>query len=517
MKNRKLIKNVSLPVFSGILGVLAFPPFELSFLGWFCLVPLLIVVKEETPKRSFCYGCISGMVFFIGLIYWLVNVTYPGTFFLIIVLSVFYGIFGLIANLVMRNSIDLMILPFVWVVLEYIRSHLFGGFPWGLLGYSQYQNLLLIQISDFTGPYGVSFLLAVISIGIFSFLKRIRKFKTHMVVAFMFLFLFTSYGVYKLKNNSMWSSLRISVVQGNIEQQLKWDDAFAEDIVNKYEKLTVKAAKMHPDLIVWPETSYPYLVQNLSSDVKAIKDLSRENKISILSGFVSERDNVFYNSALLFDEKGESDKIYNKIHLVPFGEYIPFESFLSFLREFIDKPIGKFVKGTDYTLFQINSVKLLDLSGGARSRKTSFHKFGVLICFEDIFPYISRRFVKNGADFLVNITNDAWFGRTPGARQHLQSSVFRAVENRVPLIRAANTGISCFIDSRGKILSVVSEDNEEIFISGISTVDVNFGRRGSFYTFYGDVFIYLSIFIIGLFVALEKVYIKKRKNQAKKG
>ncbi|MDP8299840.1 MAG: apolipoprotein N-acyltransferase, partial [Candidatus Tantalella remota] len=180
-------------------------------------------------------------------------------------------------------------------------------------------------------------------------------------------------------------------------------------------------------------------------------------------------------------------------------------------RGYIDKPIGDFRRGGEYSLFTLKSnASSKNVSSKIISR-TNFYKFGVLICFEDIFPYLSREFVLAGANFLVNITNDAWFGNTAASRQHLQSSVFRAIENRVPVIRAANTGVSGFVDSTGKIISTVEVEGEEIFVTGVQTDSVNIYAGRSFYTVYGDVFVYFCGLMLLLLMIVEGASQKKER------
>ncbi len=506
---KKILKNISLAALSGVLGFLAFPPFEFAFLGWVCLVPLLLVVRSSSPRGTFFYPFLSGVVFFGGLLYWLVNVTVPGTVVLVLVLSVFYGLFGVIAGYALKYSMDLFLLPFAWVVLEYIRSNLFTGFPWGLLGYSQYKNLNLIQIADITGAYGVSFLLVAFSAAVFALLIRSKRKIAYVTFALLFLIAATVYSAHKSSNYYIWGSTRLSVVQGNIPQRYKWDAGSAESIIEEYRGLTRRAAEDDPDMIIWPETSYPYLAEDRDNPAGQIGALASELKTPVLAGIVFAEGDTYYNSAVLFDDKGDAIDIYRKTHLVPFGEYIPFEERLSFLRDYVDKPIGDFGKGREYTLFPLKSVTT-GAAKGVRTRRANFYKFGVLICFEDIFPYVAREFVRNGANFLVNMTNDAWFGDTAAARQHLQASVFRAVENRVPVIRAANTGISCFVDSTGKILSSVESEGKETFVSGFATdnVDVHAGR--SHYTLYGDVFVYFCAFMMISIFAATGLFLKRK-------
>ncbi|MFC1548373.1 apolipoprotein N-acyltransferase [Candidatus Omnitrophota bacterium] len=507
------VRNVSFAFLSGILGSLAFPPFELTFLGWVCLIPFLLFIKGDRPKENFLYAYLTGVVFFGLLTYWLVNVTIPGMIILVLILSVFYGLFGLIAGYAFKYSMNLLILPFVWVVLEFIRGNIFTGFPWGLLGYSQYTNINLIQIADITGVYGVSFLIVVFNVAMLGVFKRSKRKIAHMMIALLFILVSTSYGIYRQQNMKDWGSAKISVVQGNVPQNLKWDPAFAKEIVKEYTGLTKEAALDKPDIIIWPETAYPYLFTKGGGEAEEVNALSKKLGIPILAGVVSLEGDDYYNSAVLFNGKSEISAKYDKLHLVPFGEYVPFKKSLSFLRKYIDKPIGDFEKGSSYTLFPVTSARSSTGSDGALMRTTNFFKFGALICFEDAFPYISREFVKKGAGFLVNMTNDAWFGETAAPRQHMQASVFRAVENRVPVVRAANTGISCFIDYTGNIISRVRKGQQDIFIGGFATDEIKVSRVRTYYTVYGDVFVYFCAFMVILLMITEGLYIKNEKKK----
>ncbi len=513
IKNTRM--KILLAVLSGILGFLAFPPLKLGLLGWVCLVPLFLVMEPEKAKQNFLYGYLAGLVFFGGLLYWLPHVTVPGTIILVLALGLFYGIFGVIAGYVLKYSMNLLFLSFIWVILEFIRGNLLSGFPWGFLGYSQYENINLIQIADLTGVYGVSFLMAMFNAALFSMFMRSRRKIAYMMVSLLFMIISISYGMYRLPELSIWGTARVSVVQGNIPQKLKWDPGFTEDIINEYTRFTKEAAADGPDMIIWPETAYPRLVEEGGEEARKLNSLAGEAGAPILAGFVSAEGNKYYNSAALFDGKSEEIERYDKLHLVPFGEYVPFEERISFIRDYIDKPIGDFGKGSGYTLFPLVSTKSYATSDGALMRTTNFFKFGVLICFEDIFPYISREFVRSGANIMVNITNDAWFGDTAAPEQHTQASVFRAVENRVPVIRAANTGISCFIDPTGQITSRVREGRKDVFVGGFATDSVNILRTRSYYTVYGDVFVYFCAFMALLLMITEGVFLNYGTKSAK--
>ncbi|MFH1798926.1 MAG: apolipoprotein N-acyltransferase [Candidatus Omnitrophota bacterium] len=506
----KTLLNTFLAIFSGILAFLAFPPFEYSFLAWIFLIPLLFLVKKARGvKSAFFYSYIAGIVFFSVLLIWLVNVSVPGMVILVLVLALFYGLFGLTAKYVFNKPTNILILPFIWCVLEFVRSHLFTGFPWALLAYSQYKNLSLIQIADISGAYGVSFLVVCFNVALFSLFTRARKKLVYMLAVLMLLIISTVYGRDKLDADCERGSLRASVIQANIPQNYKWDVSFAEEIIKEYCELTQKAVEDGPNLIVWPETSYPYLLGE-SNFAEEINTLAEEKGIPILFGAVYEKDNKFYNSAFLTKGGEKSDYIYHKTHLVPFGEYVPFKKCLSFLKKYIDKPIGDFERGREFTLFPLKNTTIVS-GEGIRTRQTDFYKFGVLICFEDIFPYVTRNFAARGADFVINITNDAWFGKSAASRQHLQASVFRAVENRLPVIRSANTGISCFIDSSGRITSKVETDGSEIFVAGYKTDFIHIYPGGkTYYTLYGDIFVYFCIFMILLVGLVENINFRLR-------
>ncbi|MGB2650762.1 MAG: apolipoprotein N-acyltransferase [Candidatus Omnitrophota bacterium] len=498
------LRNVAFAFSAGVIGFLAFPPFDISFAGWFCLVPILLTIDPKKPKQNFLYGYLTGVVFFACLLYWLVNVTIPGMIILVLVLAVFYAVFAFFAGFILKYSMNLLILPFIWVVLEFIRGNIFTGFPWGVLGYSQYENTNIIQIADLTGAYGVSFLIVAFNVAIFSVFIRAKKRISYMMLALLFMLASTSYGIYRLHGLTAWGEATVSVVQGNIPQQLKWDSSYANDIVKEYTNLTKRASTDGANLVVWPETSYPYLFEDGKTEIEEISKLSRELAVPILAGGVSRKGDEYFNSAVLFNGTGEIVEKYDKLHLVPFGEYVPFEeNVLSILRKYIDKPIGDFGRGKEYTVFPMSSFSSLEKDDGTVIRTTNFFKFGVLICFEDIFPYITREFVKNGANFMVNMTNDAWFGDTAAPRQHMQASVFRAVENRVPVIRAANTGVSCFIDSHGKILSRVELGGKDVFVDGYATDTVNVLYGKSYYTVYGDVFVYFCALMMALLLITE--------------
>jgi apolipoprotein N-acyltransferase len=494
-------KKTLLAVFSGLAAFAAFPPFDVSVMAWFALVPIFYLAGRCGYKEAFWYSYLAGVVFWGSVLYWLTVVSVPGFIILVLVLAVFHGFFGMISRMSFKYSMNFFVIPFSWVVLEYIRANLFTGFPWALLGHSQYRNLNIIQIADITGAYGVSFIIVTFNFALYSWISGAKKKTAHVMTALLVIICSTSYGIYRMGDTPVGEGAKISVVQGNISQALKWEARSAETIIERYSALTRAAAKGDPDIIIWPETAYPYLMDQEDLSATQMERLAFETGIPVLAGIVYEDAGEYYNSAALFRGDGGSAQIYKKIHLVPFGEYVPFEKYLEPLRNYINKPIGDFVPGKEYKLFSFVSVTSSEGPDSSIIRRTVFHKMGVMICFEDVFPYVARNFVLEGARILVNITNDAWFGDTAASRQHLQSSVFRAVENRVPVVRAANTGISCFIDRTGKVLSQVKADGRETFVSGYDTCYVTTTPGKSYYTSRGDMFVYFSGILLVLLAA----------------
>jgi apolipoprotein N-acyltransferase len=301
------------------------------------------------------------------------------------------------------------------------------------------------------------------------------------------------YGAYRLNNAFTGEKLRVAIVQGSIPQAQKWDSNFAGMIMSRYEDLTKKSAEQKPDLVIWPETSIPGFVENEEELASRVKRLVQEIKTPLLAGSPRYEEangaDSYYNSAFLFLKDGSLGGRYDKLHLVPFGEYVPLRGLFFFVHKFAPRPIGDFTAGKDFTIFRISlerAIKNEDYSWKLVKKVT----FSTLICFEDIFPELARNFAKKGASFLVNITNDGWFGRSAAAYQHAQASVFRAVENRINVLRAANTGLSCFIDQKGRITSRVKEDGKDLFVSGFVAADVVLSRAKTIYTVYGDIFAY---------------------------
>ena len=495
----KMIKGIFPAIVSGVLLALAFCSFNLGFLAWFGFVPVFLALKDKTLRQAFLLFLVTGIVFWAGAIYWLVHVTLLGTIALVVYLALYFAFFGMIIRPCTRQSRlwALVFIPSVWVLLEYIRSVFpILGFPWVLLGYSQYLYLPLIQVADITGTWGVSFLLMFVNVAIVEMIwakwtGQTRRLTQVSVLLILFLVLILSYGFYRINERCATNDarrIRISVIQGNIPQEFKWDPVRNEFIIGSYINLTAAAAQDKPDLVIWPEAAFPVVLEEEPDYLQRVKDMAVSIRVPILIGTITTKDGLYFNSAVLVGAQGVLSK-YDKIHRVPFGEYIPLKNVLPFLETIV--PIGDIAKGNEYSVFTIHPA------GNSKPVK-----FSALICFEDVFSGLSRTFVRNGADFLVNITNDAWYKYTSAPFQHLQASVLRAVENRLNLARSANTGISCFINPTGKIISVIKDDSSrEIFVRGYKTQEISITKaEPSFYCRFGDWFVLICALITLFFL-----------------
>lgn len=493
-----VIKDIFLCLLCALLLIFSFPGFNLWLFAWFGFVPLFFALRNKSKRQAFLLSYLTGVIFWLGVVYWLVHVTAVGMVVLVLYLALYFGLFGLL----IRKGPQLLFVPSVWVILEYARSHLLTGFPWAKLAYSQYLNLPVIQIADITGAWGVSFLIMMVNVAVYSGTRykvqgtSLKQKLKQLVVPLVVVLIVVGYGYYKL----YWSPvvggralLNIAVIQPDIPQALKWDVKARGFIKDKYFTLTQDAAQNNPDLIIWPEAALPVILEEEPGFFEDTKSFARKINTPLLLGSATVRSGDYYNSALLVSAQGEELGRYDKLHLVPFGEYIPLRGVLPFLETIV--PIGDFSRGSEYTIFEIPNPKSLPVRQVGQTQNT----FGVLICFEDVFPELARGFARGGAEFLVNITNDGWFGRTSAPYQHFSAAVFRAVENRLPLVRSANTGVSGFIASDGRIISLLQDKaGRNIFIQGYKAEQVGILKnKPSLYTTYGNIFI-LACLILAL-------------------
>jgi apolipoprotein N-acyltransferase len=478
-------RSLLLAALSGVLLALSFPLPGLSFLAWVALIPLLAVCRGASPREAGRWGFVTGIIAFGGIVYWvnIVMTTYgrlplPVSLVLYLLLTAYLALYpAAFAWLVARGAavrIPVVVAaPVAWTALEFLRAHLLTGFPWACLGHSQYRILPLIQVADLTGVYGLSFLLVIANVVLWGVVRSTLEQGPFPLRGMLVLFLVVGgvvgYGGLKLTSSGEGEPLRVALLQGNIPQDVKWDPAFQESTIAIYERLTREAAAGGARLVVWPESAAPFYLQDDRLRAERIQSLARNLKAAMVVGSPAYEMGAgtvrYFNSAFLVDDGGAIAGRSDKVHLVPFGEYVPLGRLFPFVSKMV-VGIGDFSPGRG----------TIPLAGGPTP-------LGVLICFEGIFPEIGRGYVAAGARLLVSITNDAWFGRSSAPHQHLAMTVFRAVENRVPLVRAANTGISAIIDSRGHIRGMTT-----LFTEGQLGGEVRISNEGSFYTRHGDLF-----------------------------
>ena len=508
------------PFLSGILPVLTFPRYDLSWLAWICLVPLFISLSNSNgPKQWFLLCFLCGLIFFPGIFNWILEIPgYRLTHHAILglYLSLYFGLFGLAFSFIAKRRGAVMALfaaPFLWITHEYVRSNLgFMALPWALIGHTQYNNLQLIQVSSFTGIYGVSFLIVLANAaitavilafflrsereGILTYAIATRREALFLIVTAASLTALTLlFGKIAISQPIVGESIKLSVIQGNIEQSKKWDRRYAEYTMKTYADLSREASKDQPSIIAWPEAATPGFVLKNLSHLKMLKSLIRETKTYYLigsaeypkfkkAGLDSEK---IGNTALFFSPEGRVLGQHLKIWLVPFREYVPFEGTIPWPDFIVPEKKRSFGnQGKKFTIFEFDEAK-----------------FGVVICWESLFPGLFRKFVKKGAGFIVNITNEAAFGDQEFPYQFLAINVFRAVENKIAVARAANTGISCFIGPYGRITGKIEKNNSDIFVRGYFTQEVPVSQEKTFYTIYGDIFAYVSLITTILLMVLS--------------
>lgn len=495
-------------------------------LGFISLVPLFFLIYLcPGRKEALCFGALAGFLQTAGTFYWILHVTKFGYLALCVYLSSFTAVFALMAfhsvQVLGRSGtegfgwgwVKTLTLASLWVLVEFVRSYVpVMRFPWALLGYSQWKNLPFIQSAEIWGAFGVSFAIAFFAAGVFGVWMLVVRFSRGEIAlsryAAQLVFiagppllltaLNTGYGFGAIRGIEARATVstprsHVAVIQGNIPQEQKWDPRIQEMIYRKYDGLSRHVIMESPDLVVWPETAFPGYWETEPELVRRVSILAREIPSELFIGAPTYRESEFgvqkMNSAIHISKTGHELKRYHKTHLVPFGEYIPF---FQFIRRFFDD-IGQFSPGEELTLFKTPVRWNYGVTPDGRPRA-----FSTLICFEDIFPDLCRKFVRKGSSMLINITNDAWFKDSTGPYQHAQSSVFRAVENRVPVVRAANTGLSCYIDTTGRVVDSVKDGGREIMVAGFKSFDVALDHRPTLYTFYGDwwVIVLLAFFIL---------------------
>jgi len=514
---------IALACASGLLYPLCFPAFNLGFLAWVALVPLHFVVDyADSSRQAFRLGWLSGTIAFTGTMFWVITamnmygkVPLFIAVLIMLLLTVYLGLyFGLYAAGLswIRNTFPafgLLPAPFLWVTLELIRTYFLSGLPWVLFGYSQHEWLPIIQLADHFGVYGVSFLLVLVNAALAELIvwghKAYRGFalrsfpwpSSGAAGAGLGVALLYGTAVLAAAEQIPTRTLSVGVVQPNVDQAQKWDVAFRHETLDRYARLTNGLGK-GLDLVIWPEAATPFVFELEPQYRTLVAKMASDAGTPLLFGSPALRryaDGRPYllNSAYLLAQDGQILGRYDKQHLVPFGEYIPFHHSILFFLDKLVEGIGDFEAGPGATLLMFKPREKTPPMAAAAMAPDFHVKFGVVICYEVIFPNLVRQFASNGAEFMVTITNDAWFGPSSAPYQHFSMVVFRSVENRLAFARAANTGISGFIDPYGRV-----REATPIFSQHAVTGIVEIGSQKTFYAKYGDLFAYGCVIITAL-------------------
>jgi apolipoprotein N-acyltransferase len=484
-----LYRREALAGLSGVLLVLSFPKFGHGAVAWVALAPLLLALPGAPGRTAFRLGFITGGVSALGLLYWtaLVVIQFGGLSLpvgivvmglLCLAVACFPALFAWVVGrwIAVYGLRGLLFAPFAWVATELLRAYTFFRFPWCLLGYSQHRHLPFIQIASVTAVYGVSFVL-VESAALLAYAalesdaRRRRNAGVGLLVMVAALF---SIGLFVLRQPIPVDGIvRVGLIQANIAQDEKWNPASAAVNLRRHFDLTTAAADQGARLVVWPESAVPRRFDESPELAEELRTLARSRALYLVFGNDDRRslgdEERLYVGAKMLTPEGELGLRYHKIRLVPFGEYVPLQPLITLggrVAAKLVQQVSDFTPGDDPATAVVDG-----------------HRIGTFICYEAIFPDLARLFARDGADLLVNITNDAWYGRTSAPYQHLAMATFRAVENGKYLVRAANTGISAVIDPRGRVLQATA-----IFAPAVVVRDVPTVPGQTFYARYGDVF-----------------------------
>jgi apolipoprotein N-acyltransferase len=533
---------------TGLLSTACFPPFNQAWLCWFALTPLLAAIwfSGENSRRRWLrdllLGYVAGLIFFWTIFSWLTTVTIPGWFLLQFYMAIYFALWGWFCGVLRPHVRDEAIprrkhewprprpndspavrIPWLssmhnlllacgvaagWTALEWLRGWVFSGWGWNGLGVALYQNRPLIQIAEYTGVPGISFLVAFANVIAISSVHRFileskhRQMRPHydLTLTMAIVVGLSFYGFRTMQIRQPSTAFRVALVQANVPREEKFSEMFALKTFDQFSRLSTTALKANPnlDLLVWPESAMPGPVLEDRESHQYVMDFAAYAKVDLLLGSIDQDETHAYNAALLVADGGKRMQLYRKRHLVPFGEYIPGRNWVPLLARIIgDQVPADFDAGTDYTVFRLTNKDV---------------QVAPLICFEDSIGELTRQFVIKGATLLVNVTNDGWFLRSAGSRQHLANAIFRCVETRRPLVRAANTGVTCIVNEFGRVTDVLEKDGDQ-FVDGQLSGDVAVptARTLTFYARHGELF---SKYCTGLaLLALAIGIVRKNRRQ----
>ena len=498
-------KDILLILLTSFALIFSFPPFPTGFLALVAFIPFFFYAEGKNLKELFRDGYLIGLIWSAGTIFWIGHATIIGVIGAIIWVAFYFAFFSLLYGWVSKKigQAAVWTAPFIWVSLELLSSVGPMAFPWNSLANTQTYYPIFIQYISITGMYGITVWIVFFNVISYILIKNLKCKKNVILCTSLIIILIGLPLLYNLfisrKELNGKEKVKISLIQGNIDPYKKWTSGFINENFYIYRDLTLEASRTSPDLIVWPETAAPCYLRSHNYYRNFMFNLVNNITIPILTGTIDydrrDTDEIRrYNSVFLFKPDRDTIESYNKIHLVPFSERVPFVDKFPFLYNLakIDLNIGDYFPGDSTTVFKMWNKK-----------DSSWVKFSAGICYDSVFPYLNRRFVRNGAQFIIIITNDGWFGSLSGPYQHAQIAVLRAIENRVWVIRCANTGISEFIDPFGRIIKKTELSERTILTQSIYVSDNN-----TFFSTHGYYFIYL-ILLFDLFILIV-IFIRKK-------
>ena len=521
-------------ILTGVLYAACFAPFNLTWFCWIALTPLIAAIwfsgTESLRRwlRNLLLGYVAGLTFFWIVFSWLTTVTVLGWFVLQFYMAIYFAIWAWFCGLLRpragkrrsvgankwgqmlaqarstvadpspspwtrsTNNLRLaFMLAAAWTTLEWLRGWVFSGFGWNGLGVALHDTWPLIQITELTGVAGLSFVVAFVNVIVLTTAYRlVVEARTHVMrphfdftVTMAAIVGVLIFGLRATQISPHTKPFRVAAVQSNVPQNQKFDPQFTRGIFDQFRRLSEIAvhANPPPDLLVWPESSMPGPVLADQESHKFVMNLAASSETDLLLGTIDVDKQDIYNAALLISDGGERVQVYRKIHLVPFGEFVPGRHTVPLLAQIVgDQVPGDFKEGTQFTVFTLtdNNVHVAPL-----------------ICFEDTIGELTRQFVlpsetSPGANLLIDMTNDGWFERSAGSHQHLANAIFRCVETRRPMVRAANTGVTCFINQFGRITQILQDDTGSTFTEGVLAGEIKVPTEPelTFYARHGEVF-----------------------------
>lgn len=534
---------------TGVLSAGCFAPFNQTWFCWIALTPLLAALwfsgtnSKRRWLRDLLLGYVAGVTFFWIVFFWLRTVTVPGWFLVGAYMAIYFALWSWICGALrpglrkvrekplegleavsrrlnekyaathgelvqvapaasdmpldsparrspwLRSTNNLrlaFLLAAVWVAQEWLRSLVLTGWGWNTFGAALHDQLAIIQIVEFTGVAGLSFLVVFTNVILLSTARRfmletqVRPMRPHydLTLTMAAIVGVMGFGLHALRVQRPTKNLSVALVQSNVPREQKFSGEFAQAIFDKFSRLSAPSlgASARPDLLIWPESSMPGPVLTDEASYKFVMDFSASAKTDLLLGTIDLDETHAYNAALLVSDAGKRVQVYRKVHLVPFGEYVPGRHAIPLLARIVgDQVPDDFAFGKEHTVFHLTNEKA---------------RVAPLICFEDTIGDLTRQFVLAGANVLANVTNDGWFERSAGSQQHLANAVFRCVETRLPMVRAANTGVTCFVNEFGRVTQMLLDENGSQFTEGVLTgeIAVPTGTEQTFYVRYGEVF-----------------------------